>query len=163
MSVIDIQVLRQTENYRITQCNISLYGNTDENDLERLELKINGLWVFVQNYYHHRDEKDFEEYSQALEIAKTFNPDQGWFKMYGQGTPLDQFKKEFDFKFSETYSEKIKDFDQLQSPGIHTINKISKFSGNHQAVSAAFSFIIWDESLVKQIRKALKTKKEVAA
>lgn len=154
MTVTDIKVLKQTSNYRITLCNVSVFS--DGENMERLELKIKNKWVFVQNYYHFSDEKDFEKHSDALDHAKRFNPKQGWFKNYGPGTPLDQFKKSFKFSFSKDYQTKVKDFEILEDmTEIYKVGNIWQFHGNHKKISAAFQFLIWDNKLKKEIEKIL--------
>ena len=156
MPVTDIKILKETKNYRITLCNISTWGS--DKLMERLELKIKGKWIFVQNYYHFKDEKDFEEYSDALSHAKQFNPKKGWFKNYGQGSPLDQFKKTIKFRFSKEGSlYDVKNFDQLE----HSFTELEKtehvwtFHGNHKKISAAFQFLVWNTELKNKIRKTL--------
>ncbi len=156
MPVTDIKILKETENYKITLCNVSAWFSSEGEEMERLELKIKNKWVFVKNYYHHQHEKDFEKYSQALEKAKQFNPNQGWFKVYGQGHPLDQFKTIFNYKFSNDSSIEIKGFDQLANfTSINRYGHIWQFWGNHTKVSAVFSFLIWDNKLKASIDKKL--------
>jgi len=157
MTVKDIKILKQTNNYRITLCYVSVFGNGERK--ERLEIKIKNKWVFVQNYYHFNDEKNFEKYSDALEHAKRFNPKQGWFKNYGQGTPLDQFKKSFKYSFSKDSQTTVKDFEILENfTEIFKVGNIWQFHGNHRKISAAFQFLIWDKKLKKEIEKILVTK-----
>jgi len=155
MTVTDIKVLKQTSNYRITLCHVSI--SMDGENLERLELKIKNKWVFVQNYYHFIDEKDFDEHSDALDHAKRFNPKQGWFKNYGHGNPLDQFKEIGKYQWSKDHSTNEPNFDKLANfTEMYKVGKnVYQFHGNHSKISAAFQFLIWDNKLKKDIEEIL--------
>ena len=160
MTVTDIKVLRETENYIITLCKVEVFD--DPSILERLDLKLDGKLIFVQNHYHFQKDEDFEQYSEALSKAKTFKKSQGWFRNYGQGSPLDQFKDNFSFRLSKDYSSIIEDFGKLtEFTEIHKQGSIWKFHGNHKTISSAFSFIIWNKELAKKIHAELKQREEM--
>lgn len=149
-----IEVLKETENYKITLVKRFWFENQAKT-LEQLEVKINGNWVLVKYYLH---QKDWEEHSEALSVAESFSPTRGYFRVDGQGHPLDHFDKEFNYDFGQGQIHKVTDW-ELEDVSFSRLKHHTQFSGSHKWIGAVFYYIIWDETLAADIEKKFKTRR----
>lgn len=118
--------------------------------LFELKVKIRGRLVFVRREHIILNTKEGRASALARikETGERFNPQTGYFKIYGHNnSPLNEFKF--------TQGGGLEDFTWIERLGRP---QLWRFTGNHRHYSAAFSYLIWDAKLAGKVKKRLSKK-----
>lgn len=115
--------------------------------LFELKVKIRGRLVFVRREHIILDTKEGRASALARikETGERFNPQAGYFRIYGHNnSPLAELKF--------TQGGELEDFTSIERLGRP---QVWRFGGNHRCYSAAFSYLIWDAKLAARVKKHL--------
>ena len=135
-SVIFVRTVKETSQYRIDEVKLWVLWHGYELRKE-LYLKIDGKLIFVRRY--DSVDEDLILPKHLSQIEEAFR--RGYFCIYGKGDPLEEF------------SDPLEDYTRLVD--CSETPRVKRFCGNHKKYSAAFSYIIWNEKIIEEIKKRL--------